>query len=199
MTEEKSPVEQIHADNPQGLLLQGVLRVQHPHVQDDLAVLVARILLETDSHPAVTFVGAQVVAGGNGVGKGEEGGRVAPALLQAVEGQFVLVVEHRIQPRPEDIAIARAVDGVADGHVVSRNALGDRAGRAAHVKEPPHHLLPGANLGKSAIAALVEVDGQRFVVGAQNLMRHGRRYSWGGLREKVRELYAAPVAGLVVG
>ena len=170
VVEEEGPVEQVHADDPQGLLLQGVLRVEHPHVQDDLAVLVARIGLETHAHPAVAFVGPLVVAGGNRVGKGEEGGGVAAALLQAAEVQGVLVVEHRLQPRPADIALALAVNGVADGHVVGRNALGDGARGAAHVKEPPHHFLPGADLGKRAVAALVEVDVQRFMVGAQDLM-----------------------------
>ena len=76
----------------------------------------------------------------------------------------MLVVEHRLEPLPADVALALAVDGVADGHVVGRHALGDRAGGAADAEEPAHHLLPGADLGKRAVAPRVEVDLQRLGV-----------------------------------
>ena len=47
--QEKSAIDQIHADNSQRFLLQGVLGVEHPHVQDDLAVLIAGMGLEIAS------------------------------------------------------------------------------------------------------------------------------------------------------
>ena len=134
-------------------------------MQDDLAVLVARMGLEPHSHPAVAFVGALEVSGRDRVGEHEEGGRVAAAFAQPAEVQLVLMVEHRFQPLPADIAIALAVDGVADGHVVGRHALGDRARRPADAEEPADHFLPGADFGKRAIAACIEIDGQRFALG----------------------------------
>ena len=77
VVEEEGAVEQVHADDAQRLLLQGVLGVEHAHVDDDLAVLIARVRLEPHAHPAVALVGALEVAGRDGVGEGEEGGRVA--------------------------------------------------------------------------------------------------------------------------
>ena len=170
--EEERAVEQVHADDAQRFLLQGVFGVEHPHVEDDLAVLVARMGLEPHAHPAVALVGALEVARRNGVGEHEERGRVAAALAQPAEVQCVLVVEHRFQPLPADVAVALAVDGVADRHVVGRHALGDRAGGAADAEEPAHHFLPGADLGERAVAAQVEIDGQRFALGVRTLVRH---------------------------
>ena len=96
--EKERAVEQVHADDAQRLLLQGVVGVEHPHVHDDLAVLVAWIGLEPHAHPAVALVGALVVAGGNRVGEDEEAGRVAAAISQPGQVQRVLVVEHRLKP-----------------------------------------------------------------------------------------------------
>ncbi len=88
---------------------------------------------------------------------------VSPRLSRSrLEVQRVLVVEHRFQPLPANVAIALAIDGVAHGHVVGRHALGDRARRPADAEEPADHFLPGADLGKRAIAALIEIGGQRL-------------------------------------
>ena len=106
-----------------------------------------------------------VVAGGHGVGEGEERRVRAAGVAQAVEVQLVFVVQHRLQARPADVAVGLAVDGVADRHVVGRHALGDGPGGAAHPEEPAHHLLPGADLGEGAVAARVQVDLQRLGVG----------------------------------
>ena len=86
--ETERAVEQVHADDAQGFLLQGVFGVEHPHVHDDLAVLVARMGLKPHAHPAVALVGALEVARRNGVGKRKEGGRVAAALAQSVQVQL---------------------------------------------------------------------------------------------------------------
>ena len=58
VVEEERAVEQVHADDAERLLLQRVLRVEHADVDDDLAVVVARVRLEADAHPAVALVGA---------------------------------------------------------------------------------------------------------------------------------------------
>ena len=104
--------------------------------------------------------------------------------------KVVLVVEHGFQPLTGDVALALAVNGVADGHVVSRDAFGNRAGRAAHVEEPPHHFLACADLGKRAVTALVEVDGQCFAIGTQKLVRHGGNFSTGIKKGKTAEEFS---------
>ena len=201
VVEEKGAVEQVHADNPQGLLLQGVLGVEHPHVQDDLAVLVAGIGLEPHAHPAVAFVGALGSCGRKRCRRRRRRQVVSPRLsCKRLRFKLVLVVEHGFQPLPADIALALAVDGVADGHVVGRHALGDGAGGAAHVEEPPHHFLPGADLGERAVAALVEVDGQGLVVGSSEVhatwrsiapVEYGKK-NGGIFADAPEEVYAQP-------
>ena len=80
--QEERRIKQVDTDDAQRLLLQGVLGVEHPHVHDDLAVLVAGISLESHAHPAVAFVRAFIVASGNRVGEDEEAGRVAAGFLE---------------------------------------------------------------------------------------------------------------------
>ena len=60
--QEESRVEQVYADNPQGFLLQAIFVVQHADMNDDLAVLIARMRLKFHAHPAVAFVGALKIA-----------------------------------------------------------------------------------------------------------------------------------------
>ena len=95
--QEKRAVEQVDANDAQNLLLKVVFAVQHADVDDDLAVLVARVGLVLYAHPAMAFVGAQVVARGNGVGEGEKRGAVATGGLQPFQIEPVLVVEHALQ------------------------------------------------------------------------------------------------------
>ena len=82
---EERTVEQVDADDADGLLLQRRLGVEHPDVEDDLARLVAGMGLELDPHPAVALVAALVAAGHDRVGEGEERGGVAPAVAQPVD------------------------------------------------------------------------------------------------------------------
>ena len=80
------------------------------------------------------------------------------ASLRRSTVELELVVEHRLEALAADIAVAGAVDRVADRHVVGGDALRDRPGGATHAEEPAHDLLAGADLGKGAVAARVEVD-----------------------------------------
>jgi hypothetical protein len=100
------------------------------------------------------------------VGKNKKAGRRAAFLLQAFQQQRVLVVQHGFQPLAADIAIGMAVNGVADGHVVGRNGLGDGAGGAADAEEPPGHLLPGADFRKGAVFGRVQIDLERLLMRA---------------------------------
>ena len=110
-------------------------------------------------------VGAAFVAHrGDGVGEGEELG-FRPALAgKPFEEEGVFVIEHRQQPLTGNITLARAVDGVADGHVVGGHAFGDGAGRRADPEEPANDFLTGADLRKGAVFPLSKIDRQRFLM-----------------------------------
>jgi hypothetical protein len=155
---EEGAVQEVDADDPQRLVLARRLDVEHPYVQHDLARLVARVGLELHAHPAVALVAAVEAPRHHGVGEGEEGGRVAPAVLQPRDVELVLMVEHRLQASHGHVPIGLAVDGVADGHVVGGHRLGDRPGRPSDLEEPPDHLLAGADLGDGPVPARIEVD-----------------------------------------
>ncbi len=94
---------------------------------------------------------AGVALGGHRIGEGEEPGTLAASVGEVVGEGAVLVVEHRLEALSTDIAAARTVDGVGDGHVVRRDALGDRARGAAHPEEPAGHFLPRADLGEGPV------------------------------------------------
>ena len=74
------------------------------------------------------------------------------------------MVEHRLEPGPADVAIGRAVNRVAELHVVSRHRLRDRAGGAADLEKTPRHFLAGADLGEGAVAFAIEIDLERLFV-----------------------------------
>jgi hypothetical protein len=171
-------VEEIHPHDPQRLLLERVLAVEHADMDDDLAVAIVGPRLEADPHPAVALVGPAVVARRHRVGEGKEGGGLAATHREAVQVQPVLVLQHRLEARPTDVALRLAVDGVAHRHVVGRHALGHGAGGAADAEEPAHDLLPGPDLGEGAVAPLVEVDSQRLGVDVDHPLTpvdHGHR------------------------
>ena len=165
--QETGGVEQVHADDPERLLLQTVFVIEHPDVDQDLAVFIARVSLIFDAHPAVALVGALVIARRDGVGEDEEGGGVAARGAQPFEIEAVLVVEHALQAFARDVALAAAVDGVADRHVVSGYGFGNGAGRRADLEKPARDLLSGADFGERAVANRIEVDPERFLVRAQ--------------------------------
>ena len=154
-------------------------------MDDDLAVFVPRVGLELYAHPAMAFVGALIVACRHGIGEGEEGGAAATRRAQPLHVEAMLVVEHALQAFTRDVALAAAVNRVADGHVVRGHRLGDCAGRAAHFEEPARDFLPGADLGESAVTERIEVDLERLLIRGQpgaivchrsvDSIRHDRR------------------------
>src|SRR5262245_19232638 len=68
-----------------------------------------------------------------------------------------------------------SVDCVAHFHVVSRNALGNRARSASDPEKPAHHFLPGADLGKRAVPPWIEIDLERLGMGIDRFLFHGMR------------------------
>ena len=172
MLEERA-VQKVDADDPEGLLLQRSLNVEHAQVQGDLARLVVRVGLELDAHPAVALVAAPETPGHDGVGEGEEGGAVTTRVAEPVDVEGELVVEHGLEPGLGDVAVDLAVDGVAHRHVVGRHRLGDRPGCSAHAEEPTGHLLAGADLGHRAVPTGVQVDAESLLVRVLGLRGQG--------------------------
>ena len=128
--------------------------------------------LKPDAHPAVAVVLARVALGGDGVGEDEEARVLAALRREAFGHQTEFIVEHRLEPLAADVAARGAVDGVRDGHVVGRDALGDRARRAADPEKPARHLLPRADLGEGAVLGVVQVDLDGLLVGVQPGILH---------------------------
>ena len=173
---EERAVDQVDADDAERLLLLLGLAVREPDVNGDVRRRSQRLGLKADAEPAVAVFLARVAARGHRVGEDEELGLVAALAVETLDQQVVLVIEHRLQPLPADVAIALAVDGVAEGHVVRRHRLGDRARGAADAEEPARHLLAGANLGERAVPDGVEVDLEGLEVRVGRVLCHDCLY-----------------------
>ena len=175
---EERAVEQVDPDDAERFGLRRVVVVEHAHVQDDLARLVARMSLELHAHPAVTFVRAPEALRGHGVGEREKRRRLAARFLQPLDVQLILVVEHRLEPRAVHVTLGVAVDRVTHRHVVGGDALGDRPGSRAGAKEPAHDLLSCPDLGERPVTTRIEVNGERFLAGCERaalgLGSHGK-------------------------
>src|SRR5437773_5634369 len=115
----------------------------------------------------------------DGVGKNKKRARVPHLLIEPLEQKPVLVVEHRLEPGPANVAIGRAINRVAELHVVSRHRLRDRAGCAANLEKATRHFLPGADFRESPVALPVEIDLERFLVRSDIHLRvHGKKCEW---------------------
>ncbi len=165
-------VNEIDPDDAERLLLLEVLLVQHPDVDEDLRGLRAGLGLEADAHPAMGLARMKLAVRGDGIGKDEEAGGLAALGVEPLAHQVVLVLEHGLEALAADVAVAMAVDGVADDHVVGGNALCDGPGSAADAEEPPGDLLARADLGKRAILGGIEVDAEGLLVGVDEFGFH---------------------------
>ena len=104
-------VDDVDADDAQGLLLEHVLPVPHPHVQEDVARLRVGLGLEPDAHPAVGLVVALEVLGRDRVGEDEEGGVLAAGGREALDQQLVFMVEHEPEAFAGHVPGGLAIDG----------------------------------------------------------------------------------------
>src|ERR1035438_10468644 len=102
MVQKEGRVQKIDSDDTQRLLLQLVLVIQHSNMQDDLAVVIARVSLVFYAHPAVAFVGAMKITRRDGVGEGEEAPGLAARWPQTFQVEPVLIIQHALQPRSEE-------------------------------------------------------------------------------------------------
>ena len=167
-------VHQIDAEQPQRFLLSLGFRIEQTGVQEDLARLAARPVLELDAQPALAVHPPRVAARRHRVGEHEERGLLPAGPRQGLPQRGVLVLEHLLQSLAAHVAVALAVDAVAHRHVVGADGLGDRAGRAADGEEPARHLLPGADLGQRPVPAGVEIELQGLLAGRERRLG-GRR------------------------
>ncbi len=157
-------VQQIHAENPQGLLLAHRFLVQQTDVDQEVGRRLPRRVLEANAHPAVTILWPRITPRCHRVGKGKEVAVGPFDRVQALHDQIELVIQHRLQTLATDVSFGRPVQGVAHRHVIGRDGLGHRAGGPAHAKEPARHLLTRADLGKRAVPSGIEIDPQRLLV-----------------------------------
>ena len=129
-------------------------------MQNDLARLGLRLILEADTDPRVALPLAIMRGGRDRIGEREESGHRATFRLEAIDQEAVLVVEHLLKPLTRDVALWVAVDGVADAHIIGRDALRHRARGTARLKEVPDHFLAGPNLSERPVGGPIKVDGQ---------------------------------------
>ena len=160
-------VDEVHAQDANGLRLLEAVAVPHRDVQEDIARFGTGLALKPDAHPTVGLVLPLETLGGHGGGEGEElGGRTALAF-EAFDQEWVLMIEHRDQTLAAHIPIALAINRVTHRHVVRGDGLGDGAAGSADPEKPPRNLLTGANLGKNAVLGRVEVDLKGLLVGIE--------------------------------
>ena len=169
-------VDHVDAQDTDGLLLQLVVIVQHPDVQEQVVVVPRRgVELEAQPQPPVAADGARVVNGGDGIGEDEEG-RVRPVVPQALHQQVVFVAHHFVDAAFADVAAAgfRPVDLVRVHLVVGAHRLGDRPGGGPDLEKIARDFLARADLGEGPVDLRVEVDLEGFLVGFQELAHRGR-------------------------
>ena len=76
----------------------------------------------------------------------------------------MLAIQHVFESLAADIAIARTINCIANGHVISGHTLGYCAGCATDAEEPTNHFLPSTDLSKGSITAWVKIDGQSLAL-----------------------------------
>ena len=152
-------VDQVDADRTERVLLAPRVLVPEAEVENDLARLGARLVLEADSDPGMPLALAVMRRRRDRVGEGEEAGGRAAFGLQSVDQQSVFMIEHLLEALPGDVTLRVAVDGVADPHVVGGHALRHGPRGAARLEEVADDLLAGADLGEGAVGGTIQVDG----------------------------------------
>ena len=124
------------------------------------------------AHPTVGFVVPGITPGSHRVCENEKLRRAPARGFEPFQEQRVFVLQHRLQPLPADVALARAINRVAHSHVVGRNRFGDGAGGAADAEKPARDLLPRADLGERAVFRRVQIDLERLLVRARYFALH---------------------------
>ena len=119
-------------------------------------------MLEAQTHPAVGFIVTTETPRRDGVGKNKKTAVSSRRSSKPLEQQTALVLEHRLKPLAAHIAATRAVNRIAESHVVSGHRFGDRPRRAADREEMPRDFLPSSDFSKGSVESLAEIDLQRL-------------------------------------
>jgi hypothetical protein len=161
-------VNQVHADHAERFLLALGFFVERPHMNDDGGGIAVVMNLKFNSEPALAFVALR----GDGVGENKKRAFVTARFVEPLEQQVEFMIQHGLQTLAADVTVGRAVNRVADGHVVGGNGFRNRAGRLADVEEPARDFLTRADLGERAVFFRVEVDLERLLAGVQFFAVH---------------------------
>ena len=70
-----------------------------------------------------------------------------------------------------DVAVGRAINGIAHRHVVSGDGFRNRAGGAADAEEPAGDLLASADFGEGAVGRGIQIDAQGLLMRAGDFLR----------------------------
>jgi hypothetical protein len=89
-------VDQVHAQNPQHLLLAERYRIEQPHVNQYLRSLPARRRLKLQPHPPMPASGLRTPVRSHRIGEREEVRCLSSGLVQPLHEQSVLVVQHAL-------------------------------------------------------------------------------------------------------
>src|SRR3989442_13250964 len=138
--------------------------------------------LEPNAHPATTVRRATVAASRHGIGEHEKRGGVPASRPQLLGQLSELVLEHRFEALAADIVLRRAIQAIADRHVVRRDGLGDTGGGGADREEPPRHFLTAADLGKRPVRRGIEIERQGLLLCGERGVDHGYQIRGMGLR-----------------
>src|SRR6266850_2096785 len=171
---EECSTDQIHAKYPQSFLLEIGARIVQVRVKRDLRRLLVRPGLETNADPTSTVLGTMEASRRHRIGECKETFTVAVLFAKLPRQLRELVIEHGVQPLAADVALGRAVDPIADGHVVGGDRLGDGSGGGAGLEKRAGHLLPAAYLGDGAVRSCIKVQCQRFLSRAESRAVHNR-------------------------
>ena len=119
----KRPKDQVDADNAKRLLLQDLLFIPHPDVQENDTRRRIWFGLESNADPAMGFVGPFKALGCDDIGEHEKSSSIATDCVQAFNQQIVLVFEHESQAFPEHIPASLSVNGIVNSVEVDHFAI----------------------------------------------------------------------------
>src|ERR1700727_1110525 len=144
----KNSVDQVHTQDADGLLLEGVGRVTQVDMQHYVVRLVTGAELESQADPPVSLVCSGIVAGGDGINEGEEASCRPTALVELVQELVPFAVHQGCEAFFGNVTGAGAVQIVADFLVIRRDVFSDCPGGSSNNQKPAHDFLTGTNFSK---------------------------------------------------
>src|SRR5260370_35498123 len=108
-------VDEVDTDGSERFLLPDAFFVEHSDVDEDFGGIGTGLGLKTNAQPAI----ASLAASGDRICEGEKGDFSAAFVFEPLEEEIVFVIEHRAKGAAAGVAFGGALNGVADGHVIS--------------------------------------------------------------------------------